>query len=121
MVKKTKGGSRRQFSEEFKKGCVRDYERGIVTARELSRSYHVSVSSVYKWINKYSYFESNNLVVVELKHSKSYMEKELKKRIKELEALLGQKQVKIEYLEKIIEVADRDMDIDLKKYIGTKP
>jgi flagellar biosynthesis chaperone FliJ len=40
--------------------------------------------------------------------------------IKELERIIGQKQIKIDYLEKIIELADNHYEIDLKKNLNTK-
>ena len=120
MIKLSKHASRRRFSEEFKKARVKDYERGEVTVREISRNYHVSVVSVYKWLKKYSYFHRNKILVVEEKESSTYKMDEAQKRIKDLEQILGQKQIKIEYLEELIEIASKEMDIDLKKTLGTQ-
>lgn len=40
---------------------------------------------------------------------------ELLKRVAELERVLGQKQMEIDYQSKLIEVASKELDIDLKK------
>lgn len=45
--------------------------------------------------------------------------KGLEKKVKELEALLGRKQIKIEYLETMMEVAKEELDIDIKKNFDT--
>ncbi len=40
---------------------------------------------------------------------------ELLKRVAELERILGQKQMEIDYQSKLIEIASKELDIDLKK------
>jgi hypothetical protein len=45
---------------------------------------------------------------------------ELRKRIKELEQLIGQKQIQIEFKEKMIELAEQMYQVDIKKKLGSK-
>jgi hypothetical protein len=45
--------------------------------------------------------------------------KELEQRLKELEQIVGQKQLKIDYLEKMIELAKEEFNIDIKKNSDT--
>ncbi|MBZ9788396.1 hypothetical protein LB456_13080 [Psychroflexus sp. CAK57W] len=45
--------------------------------------------------------------------------KEMQSRIADLERALGQKQMNIDYLEKMIELAKQDYDIDIKKNSNT--
>ena len=45
----------------------------------------------------------------------------LQERIKELERAVGQKQLKIDFLEKMIEIAEEDLKIDIKKKPFIKP
>lgn len=40
---------------------------------------------------------------------------ELLKKVAELERILGQKQMEIDYQSKLIEIASKELDIDLKK------
>ena len=44
---------------------------------------------------------------------------ELKKKIADLERTLGQKQIQIEYLEALVDVAKEDLGVDLKKKDAT--
>lgn len=120
MIKFSKHGSRRRFAEEFKKQRIREYEKGEITVSEISKQYKVSVNSVYKWIKKYSYFYEKCIVVVEEKDSNTRKLKEAEKRIKDLEQLLGKKQILVEYLEELIKVAGQHYDSDLKKTLSTK-
>ncbi len=41
--------------------------------------------------------------------------KELEKKVKELEHLAAQKQIKIDFLEKMIDIAEEELKIDIKK------
>lgn len=47
--------------------------------------------------------------------SELYRSKELEKKAAELEAVTGRKQMEIEYLNKLIDIAGQDLGIDLKK------
>jgi hypothetical protein len=47
--------------------------------------------------------------------SEQYRSKELEKKVTELEAALGRKQLEIDYLNKLIEIAGQDLGTDLKK------
>jgi hypothetical protein len=51
--------------------------------------------------------------------SEALKTKILLERNAELERIIGQKQIKIDYLEKLIELASEDLKIDLKKSINT--
>ncbi len=50
-----------------------------------------------------------------MKQSSSLKLKELVQKVKDLERIVGQKQIKIDYLEKIIDIAKDEFDIDIKK------
>ena len=50
-----------------------------------------------------------------MKDSNQTKLKELTNKVKQLEQMVGQKQMAIEYLEKMIELAKTELNIDLKK------
>jgi transposase-like protein len=106
---------RRIFSESYKKSRVKEYESGQLTVREIAQLYGIGYQTVYLWIYKYSSYNKKSLKVVEHKDSHKYRLKQLQDRIKELEQIIGQKQIQVDYLEKIIELAKIELEIDLKK------
>ena len=107
--------ARRTFSQELKLKVVKDIESGKATIAQVCREFSVSDVSVYNWLNKYSKFHKQGAtLIVELK-SEAYRSKELEKKIKDLEAALGRKQLEVELLHKIIELASDDLGIDIKK------
>lgn len=109
---------RRIFSDKLKKKIVKDIEQGKVNVSGASREYEVSQVAVYKWLKKYSaHLHPSTTLVVQM-DSEQYRSKELEKKISELEAALGRKQMEIDYLNKLIEIAGKDIGIDLKKNIS---
>ncbi len=111
--------SPRKFSEDFKRRVVSEYEKGSLSVLQLSRLYNVSNVQIYNWIYKFSNFNEKGFRVVEMKDSQSLKFKELEQRIKDLERYVGQKQMMIEYLEKMIDLAKEDLNIDIKKNYAT--
>ena len=115
MEKKVNLRKRRIFNESFKKDRVKEYETGKLTVLEISRLYDIAFQTVYIWIYKYSRYNKKGLKIVEYKESHTKRIQELLDRIKKLERIVGQKQINIDYLEKMIEIAKRDMGFDIKK------
>ncbi|MBK9107165.1 MAG: transposase [Saprospiraceae bacterium] len=107
----------RVFSVEIRRKTVRDVERGKCTILQASNELGVSQGSIYKWINQYSlYLKQSKRMVVEDK-SEAYRSKELENKLKEVEAMLGRKQMEIEFLNKMIEIANEEFKIDIKQSV----
>ena len=115
--KRIKGS--RVYSEDFKLKIVKDYESGTHSVLELSKLYDIHNVTIYNWIYKYSQYNKKSIQVVELKDSQMDKIKKLEQRIAELERSLGQKQMNIDYLEKMIDIAKEEYDIDIKKNSNT--
>mgnify|MGYP003642437199 FL=1 len=113
--------SRREFSEEFKRKIVDDFEKGVLSVPQMERHYGISNRSIYKWIYKYSTYNEKNIRIVEMKDSQTHKLKALEEKVKELERAVGQKQIKIDYLEKMIDLAKETYSIDIKKNSNTPP
>jgi transposase-like protein len=110
----------RYFSEEFKRQKVSDIEKKLVTAGQVCRQYQVSRTAVSKWLDKYSPMRKKRERMVHESDSDAYKVKQMQERIKELERAVGQKQLKIDFLEKMIEIAEDDFKVDIKKKLSTK-
>jgi transposase len=110
---------RRTFSEGFKRQKVREIISGKVAATEISKAYEVSQTAIYKWIDLYSGKQKPERTIVESKSDTSKI-LALQKRIAELERALGQKQIQLEFKDKMIELAEDIYKVDIKKKFGTK-
>ena len=109
----------RQYSDEFKKELVTLYESGKNSVLELEKLYGVSTVVIYRWIYKFSTFNTKGVRVVEMKDSNIKKLKELEKKVQALEQIVVQKQIKIDYLEKVIDIAEEELKIDIKKKSNT--
>lgn len=117
--KRVKLHHKRIFTEEFKKARVKEYETGEYSVSEISRLFNIQGIIIYRWIYKYSNYNKKSAKIVEMNHSSSKKIKELEQKLRELERLVGQKQIEIEYLEKMIEIAKEEFNIDIKKNSNT--
>ena len=111
---------RRSYSEEFKREIVSIFESGKLSVLQIEKLYGVKNNSVYNWIYKFSTFNEKGFRIVEMKDSSVDKMKELERKIKELEQAVGQKQIKIDYLEKMIDIANDELKIDIKKNSNTQ-
>jgi transposase-like protein len=113
--------STRIFADEFKKTCVKEYESGLFTVKELSKLYQIHAVVIYRWIYKFSSYNKRKIKVVEMADSSKKKLKELHMRIQQLEQIVGQKQLNIDFLEKMIEIAKDHYGIDIKKNFDSPP
>lgn len=110
----------RNFSEEFKRKKVKELENNLVTISEICKTHHVSRSAVYKWVYKYSIMVKKGVKQVVEAKSDTRKIKLLEERIKELERMVGKKQIALEFKDKMIEIAEETYGIDIKKKLGSK-
>lgn len=113
---------KRTFSEEFKRKKVREIEQKITTISEVSKAYEVRYHSVYKWLKKYGTQQSEKgvRVIVECE-SDTRKNLELQAKVADLERIIGQKQVLLDFKDKLIDLAEEMYQIDIKKKFGIKP
>jgi transposase len=110
----------RSFSDKFKKDIVRRVEKNELTVSEVVIEFEVSRTSVYNWVYKYSNLYKKGLKQVIEPMSSTKKIKDLQSRIKELEQIVGQKQIKLDYFEKLIEISESDYNIDIIKKKDSK-
>ena len=111
----------RKYSEEFKKNIVTSFEKGEFSVSQLQKLYGVQNALIYRWIYKFSDFNEKGCRIVEMENSSQNKVKELANKVRELEQIVGQKQIAIDYLEKMIELAKTDLNIDIKKNYSLPP
>ena len=110
----------RSFSEDFKKCKIRELEKNLSSVSDICKTYSVSRTSVYRWIYKYSAMAKKQVKQVVEAKSDTQKIKALEERIKELERIVGQKQLLLEFKDKMIEIAEADYGVDIKKKVGSK-
>ena len=106
---------RRIFSEEFKRQKVQQIVAKTIAIAEVAELYEVSRLTVYRWLYRYSPHHQQGTSQVVQMQSEEHKTKQLLQKVAELERSVGQKQLQIDYLEKLIEVSGNELKIDLKK------
>ncbi len=106
---------KRYFSEEFKREKIKELDKNLLTVTELCREYQVSRSAVYKWIYKYSGMKHKEYRQIVEPQSATRKVLLLKEEIKELQRAVGEKQLKIDFMAKIIDLAEEEYGVDIKK------
>lgn len=110
----TKERRYRRFSHSFKLQKVREIEQGKLRVSEVCQAYEVSDASVYMWLKKYGMDKKPERTIVESKSDAAKI-LELQKRVAELERILGQKQLEIEFKDKMIDLTEQNYGLSIKK------
>ena len=105
-----------RYSQAFKQKVISEIESGKITIEEARRLYGIGGGSIIQiWIKKFDKLHMLNKVVrIEMKDEVSKL-KQLEKEKKELESALAQAHLKLLAYESLIEVAEENLGIDLKK------
>lgn len=111
----------RTFSENFKREKVREIELGRTKVSEISKQYEVTATNVYRWIAKFATMKDKKerLIVESQSDTKELLA--LKKKIADLERIIGQKQILLEFKDKMIDIAEEMYGVDIKKKLSIKP
>ncbi len=111
---------RRIFSESFKREKVQELTNGLHTVGSFCKLWGVAPYTVYRWIYKYSPQHKQGTVMVVQQEREAQKTADLLAHVAELERRLGQKQMQLDYLEKLVELASKEYDIDFKKNFNVK-
>ncbi len=116
-MRQNKGVSIR-YSLSFKQKVISEIESGKLTSGGARKLYGIGGGqTIQKWMKKFGKLHLlNKIVRVELKDEVSRL-KQLEKEKKDLESALAQAHLKLIVLETVIEVAEDELGIDLKKNI----
>lgn len=110
----------RHFSDSFKIQKVRELETGKTKVSELCKQYEVSATNVYRWLNKFGTMkDKKERLIIEIDSDTKQL-LELKKKVAELEQIIGQKQILIDFKDKMIDLAEETYGVDIKKKYSTQ-
>ena len=117
----------RFFSEALKKKIVSDLEKGELSVPRMAKLYGVHFQTIYNWLYKYSPHHQKGIRQVVEMESEEKKRAKLEQQYADLLGKYGQKQLEVEYLTKLIEIASRELGVDIKKNFltsasnGSKP
>lgn len=106
----------RSYSMAFKQKVVEEIESGKLSQSQARRLYGIGgESTIQKWIKKLGKLHLLNKVVrIELKDEISKL-KQIEQEKRELESALARAHLKILTYESLIEIAEEELGVDIKK------
>lgn len=111
----------RTFSVELKKRIVSQVTQKQMTITQACALHNVSRQSIYNWIYTYSTEHKAGTKMIVQSESEQKKTQKVLERNAELERIIGQKQLEIDYLSKLIELCNKELGIDVKKNFEAKP
>ncbi|MDR1339705.1 MAG: transposase [Prevotellaceae bacterium] len=117
---------RKFYSEEFKERVLTAYYNSNESVSMIARRFDISKDTVSSWVyRKRMVNNSKKRVKLDPLETTFMKEKELSTggndlRIKELERALSTEKMRSESLEKMIEIAERELKIDIRKKSGAR-
>ena len=112
---------RRHFSESFKRKKVQEIESGQTKIADLCRQYDTVRGTIYQWLNKYGNMKTKKERLVIETESDTQKLIALKKENAHLKMIIGEKQIQIDFKDKMIEIAEDHYGVDIKKKFETTP
>ena len=106
------------YSESLKREVVRGVKSGLLSKAEARKKYNIrGAGCLNLWISKFDGKLLDNRKVMEYK---KYDKEDLIKRIKELERKLEDEQIRSQGLSKMIDIAEEQLKITIRKKSITK-
>ena len=115
-----------QFTDELKFQVVQEYMDTDVSQRELMQKFNIrGVNTIKKWMRKFD-MQAPSQQEIELQRTmakqkeKTPYERELEAKVAKLEQQLDYEQLRTLALDTMIEIAERDLKISIRKKSGAK-
>jgi len=115
-----------QFADELKLQVVQEYMDTDVSQRELMQKFNIrGVNTIKKWMRKFD-LQAPSQQQIELQRTmanqkeKTPYERELEAKVKKLEQQLDHEQLRTLALDTMIDIAERDLKISIRKKSGAK-
>ncbi len=115
-----------KFTDDFKLMVVQDYLSSGISKEELKRKYNFGGNNnIYRWMRKFGLSEPSEYQIklhrcMANEQQKSKSEQELELRIKKLEDDLKLEQFRTKALNTMIDIAERELKVDIRKKSGAK-
>lgn len=115
-----------QFTDEFKFQVIQEYLNTDISQADLRRKHSIGGNScINNWMRKFGTSEVtveqiNLQRTMSKEEEKTPRERKLEAKVKELEKALDQERLRTLALDTMINVAERDLKISIRKKSGTK-
>ena len=128
QLKQIEGKVIQLYSEGFKRKVIEEYLSTGVAKMDLLRKYGIKTKSgIQRWMKRLGYVDNNPkikftaiILPAVAKQVDPNSSEELQKKIKELERQLENEKLRSEAYARMIEKAEKELKISIKKKLGTR-
>lgn len=111
---------RKKYSDELKLEIIKKYLSTDMSRKELQEEYGIGRGgTISRWMQKFNLTEAEDEKISKMKSIKKDVNKpkesEQERRIKELEAQLAKAEMKSDFLNTMIDIAERELKINIRK------
>jgi len=110
------------YSDSFKLGVVMRVANGELTKEQARLKYGIGGnSSILEWMKKFGYCSDPDIHLPMAKSQDKPDPEQLKKKVRQLEKQLKNERIRSEFFETMIDVAERELGISIRKKSDTNP
>jgi transposase-like protein len=115
-----------KYTDDFKLMVVQDYLSTDISQSALKKKYNFGGNkNIYNWMRKFGLSKPSEdqkelHQVMAKEEQKSALEQELELKIRKLEEELKREQLRTKALNVMIDIAERDLKVDIRKKSGAK-
>lgn len=114
-------GKNRKFSDEFKLSVVKSFVSGASTQYSLCKKYSLSRTSIRNWVRILAPdYKPTTADYNMVKKSESEEIQSLKRALREKELELSREKMRADFYETMVNVAEKQFNIEIRKKAGTK-
>ncbi len=116
----------KKYTDDFKLMVVQDYLSSDISQSALKKKYNFGGNkNIYNWMRKFGFSKPSEdqkglHQVMAKEEQKSASEQELELKISKLEEELKREQLRTKALNVMIDIAERDLKVDIRKKSGAK-
>jgi len=108
--------TQKDYTMAFKLQLIGEIERGEISRTAAKKKYGIQGdNTILKWLRKYGTFDWNKPVSIKVKQTPEQRIKELEAKLSKLEEENRFKNMKVEMLNTLIEVAEKELNIPIRK------
>lgn len=120
-IKRVKNGPPRKFDATTRRKIVEELLSGTILISHLQKKYNIGgCGTIMRWVKEFQ-TEDQNLVSSVVENAKEKANRSNEKSTRDLEAELKLAKLKITALETMIDIAEEQFKIEIRKKSGTKP
>lgn len=120
-VKTYKSKWQNQYTEEFKRSVCEEFLAGTMTLRAMEHKYGLGNSRLVDWLQKYGYQVKKPYIIERRDMGKKKINNgTATARVKDLEKQLEMARLEAAAYRKMIEIAEDELKIDIRKKSDTK-